>query len=527
MLRKKNIIHLIFIAYLFQGCSKLDERFRGDLTDNLLSTDSVNTTALLAGVYNSLVLPFTGHFVIFPLQELSTDELIAPTRGGDWDDNGIWRQIHEHKWDENNSQLKLCFNTLNGISYAATDLLRYHPKIQEQAEARFIRAWVMYLLLDLFDQVPYRDPGENLTRPARVRKGQEALDYIISEINAIAADLAAGPPNTPAYQANQSAAKVLLMKCYLNKAVYIDRANPIHEKADMDTVISLADKIINTKAFTFSTDYFDNFAPDNNQKGLENIFTQLDDGFSTPNNLIWLAWGIPLHYNQTPYFATNGWATLSDFYDKFEPTDKRKGENYSSVGSPPNPSHQINVGFLIGQQYDYFTGNPLTDRSLPPLPLFFTREVKNIELGANLEITGIRPLKYFPDWNSWFGGHNNFVYFRLSDVLLMKAEAIQRGGSPTSAGSYGSTPLDIVNAIRTDPSRNASKLSSLNLDILLDERGREMWWEGWRRQDLIRFKQFLQPFQEKNYVSDQKYLIFAIPSEQLSVNPNLVQNPGY
>ena len=80
----------------------------------------------------------------------------------------------------------------------------------------------MYWLLDLFDQVPYRDPGESVIQPARVRKGIEALDYIISEIDAVRADL----PDGPAYKANKFAAKVLLMKCYLNKAVYANRAQP-------------------------------------------------------------------------------------------------------------------------------------------------------------------------------------------------------------------------------------------------------------------------------------------------------------
>lgn len=70
-------------------------------------------------------------------------------------------------------------------------------------------------------------------------------------------------------------------------------------------------------------------------------------------------------------------------------------------------------------------------------------------------------------------------------------------------------------------------MTSVTLDNLIDERGRELWWEGWRRQDLVRFKKFLLPFQEKNYVSDPKYLVFPIPDDQLAVNPNLRQNPGY
>src|SRR5436190_21595065 len=143
----------------------------------------------------------------------------------------------------------------------------------------------------------------------------------------------------------------------------------------------------------------------------------------------------------------------------------------------------------------------------------------------------IRPIKYPPYFDNFnpfnSPATNEFVYFRFPDVLLMKAEAIMRGGSPTSAGPYGSTALDIVNYIRTDPSRGAPKLVSIDDSILLDERGRELWWENWRRQDMIRFGTFLKPFQEKDYLSDKKYLLFPIPADQVALNHNLKQNPDY
>ena len=270
--------------------------------------------------------------------------------------------------------------------------------------------------------------------------------------------------------------------------------------------------------------YSNNFALDNTTIGRENIFTQLDVAGSTPYNYLWYTWIIALHYNQTPSGA-NGWATLSDFYNKFEPADKRREAVYNTAGSPPNPGNRINIGFLADQQYDLTTDARLTDRN--GNLLIFTPEVKNIETGSNYEVTGIRPLKYAPDFQNLFSPDNDFVYFRFSDVLLMKAEAILRGGTPTNAGSYGNTALAIVNAIRTHPSRGATTLSSMDLDGLLNERGRELWWEGWRRQDMIRFGKFLQPYQEKEYVSDPKYLLFPIPDDQLAVNPYLKQNPGY
>jgi hypothetical protein len=367
-----------------------------------------------------------------------------------------------------------------------------------------------------------------LLEAARVRKGMEVWNYIINEINAAEPDLS---PDNPVWKANKLAAKVLLMKCYLNKAVYINRNDPKPEPVDMNNVISLADAIINTNRFKLWSNYFDNFAPDNTNIGKENIFTQRNDPYSNSNNFLFIAYGMVLHSSQGPSYGNggngaNGFTTLSDFYDKFDPADLRRGTVYHADGAAPDPGQRINVGFLSGQQYDLFTDAPLKNDN--GIPVIFTREVKNLELDPkNKDFTGIRPLKYFPDFNNYWGPDNDYVFFRFSDVLLMKAEAIQRGGIGTNAGSYGNTAKDIVNAIRTHPSRNASLLSSVNLDILLDERGRELWWEGWRRQDLIRFGKFLQPFQEKSYTSDPKYLLFPIPADQVAVNPNLKQNPGY
>ena len=150
-----------------------------------------------------------------------------------------------------------------------------------------------------------------------------------------------------------------------------------------------------------------------------------------------------------------------------------------------------------------------------------------LETGPDLEVTGIRPQKYVWDWTYTWQLDNDWVYFRLPDVLLMKAEAILRGGTGTSAGPYGTTALELVNSIRQHHSRGASALSAIDLNILLDERGRELWLECWRRQDLIRFGKFLDPFQEKDFISDPRCLLFPIPSQQLAVNSYLIQNPGY
>ncbi|SMB99334.1 RagB/SusD domain protein [Hymenobacter roseosalivarius DSM 11622] len=499
---------------------ELNETLEGQLTQDQIP--SGDPAALLQGVYNSQRAPIQGVANVFALQEVSTDSRIMPTRGPDWDDNGKWRQLYNHTWNANNEQVRETYTQLNGIIYASTDLLRFSPTAQQGAEARFLRAWAMYLVLDIYDQVLYREPGEKLSEFARIRKGTEALDFIVSEIAAIQSAL----PDAPVSRANKDAARVLLMKCYLNKGVYANRQSPTFAAADMNQVIRLADELISSGKYSFTPNFFDNFAPNNGAIGRENIFTQentFGNSGATRDH-----WKFVSHYNMRPVDGYNGPAAPATLYDLFEANDKRRGVAYDVSGGPANPGRRINVGFLIGQQYNLATDAPLMTRG--GAPLAFTRDINLFETGPDLEAKGIRPLKYPVDYLSEArggnGAENDHVSFRLADVLLMKAEAILRGGTPTSAGAFGATPLAIVNSLRTHPSRGASALTSLTLDVMLDERGRELYGESWRRQDMIRFGKFLQARKDKPQ-SDPKYLIYPVPQTQVDVNRNITQNPGY
>ena len=126
-------------------------------------------------------------------------------------------------------------------------------------------------------------------------------------------------------------------------------------------------------------------------------------------------------------------------------------------------------------------------------------------------------MKYPIDYSNVNDMNNDYAYFRYADVLLMKAEAHLRTGD--AAGALG-----VVNSVRA--ARGASELGSLDLDALLAERGRELFWENARRNDMIRYGKFLDAWQEKP-ATGVTALLFPIPPAQLAVNPNLVQNPGY
>ncbi len=523
MIRKLTIFASLFLLLAVLSCTKLNEDLEGNLTPAQVGGGggTGNTTALLTQLYNDSKGTFQNQDQIYALWEMTTDELIGPTRGPDWDDNGVWRVLHEHKWDGDNQRIIDAFKSLNGIAYGATDLLRFTPTPQQAAEARCIRALAQFYLLDGWNQVNFREPGESVVTASKVRTGAEALTYIITELETILPNL----PDAPATGATKNGARALLMKCYLNKGVIANRATPAFDAADMNKVVTYADQIINTGSVVFSTNYFDNFAPNNNTIGKENIWTQENIGGSQSFG-IRSRWRTVMHYKQNPG-GWNGFSTLSDFYTKFEGTDVRRGVNYPTIGSPANPGNRITVGFFRGQQRDLTNDTALTDRG--GAPLSFTDQVKSVETGDNLEVTGIRPYKYPIDFNNEENGggnvDNDYVLFRLGDVLLMKAEAILRGATGTVAGAYGSTANSIVNAVRTN--RGASVLANVTLDNLVDERGRELYLESWRRQDLIRFGKFLLPMQEKPETSDPKYLLFAVPNQALAVNPNLKQNPGY
>ena len=484
------------------SCTKLEQKWRGAIE----SGQALPVADLLRSAYSSFNNPMMDQSRFWAAQQHTSDETIGPTRGGDWDDNGVWRVLHAHTWNADHGFLRDTYRELLQAQYAAANVLEYGPSATQAAEARFLRAFSIFLCLDGWGQVPFREDLKDFRKLPKTLEGTEAINYIISELTAILPTL----PDGPAVVANKDAARVLLMKTYLNKGAFLNRAAPTFDAADMTQVLTLADQIINSGKYSLANNFFDNFTWDNDAKSTENIFTLYNKDGDRGGN-VRSRWFLGLHYNQKPS-GWNGFTTLSDFYNKFEPADTRRGMAYTGVTNVSG----IRVGFLVGQQFDE-NGVALKDRN--GAPLAFTTDVKLKETGTNLEVTGIRVIKYPIDYTGGDQADNDYVVFRLADVMLMKAEAQLRG----AAGGAGAA-LTIVNSIRTK--RGASSLGAITLDGLLDERGRELYWEGWRRQDMIRFGKYLGAWQEKT-ASGPERLLFPIPNEQLAVNPNLKQNAGY
>ncbi len=535
----------LIAVFAMSGCTKLNEGLGSTLTNSQVSSalGAQGTGLLLSAAYSDLGGVFTGQDQVFSLEENSTDESLVPTRGGDWDDNGVWRVIHNHTWNADHGQVLTVFNNLNKINFDATNVLGFNPTAGQNAEARFLRALALYYLLDIYGQFPLRNPGDNLLLPPTVYAGQAGATFIISELNAILPNL---PASNGSNLANPDACKVLLMRCLLQQGTWANRAAPTFAASDMATVISLGNGIISGGKYKYATNYFDNFNPTNDQSP-EMIFRYVNtSGVSANNSGITGRWNMTLHYNSyTPYNPNAGWngfSTISDFYSSFNtagahvtfgPADtawdpRLGGRNY--LGSKTISG--IQPGFLVGQQYNE-KGVAEVDRKNNPLAFTPVIAANMLETGSNLELTGIRVVKYAPDYPQYQGnGGNDLVFFRYPDVVLMVAEANLRSGNAAAA-------LTLVNQLRT--ARGAAPLATLNLvdpnpgaqgsvpdgpNSLLSELGREFYWESHRRTDLQRFGQFLKVWQYKP-TDDPKYLLFPIPNQALAANPNLNQNPGY
>lgn len=494
----KPLVLLFTFAFIY-GCTDLEE----EVIDGVNSDLAVDPTSLLESTYRNL-RAFQAQGQMFALDEMSSDALVGPTRGGDWDDNGVWRQIHLHEWTPTHPEVTNAFNSLLSTVYNCNIIIE-KGSASEASEARFLKAFCYYHLVDLFGKVPYREIGSSQSENPKVYTRAEATNYIISELEAIL-------PNLPARvagdsgKANQDAARMLLAKLYLNKGVFTasNTAGPYtFDVADMNKVIQYVDAMTNTLA----PDYWDNFAK-NNDNSNELVFcsaNELGNGGDVRSR-----WHMGTHYNQTPS-GWNGFCTVAEYYDRYNPSDLRINNPKPSVIA----ANGYNLGFLIGQQYAPGGVTPLNDRA--GAPLVFTKELTIITGGATLETAGIRGMKYEPT-NDLVNNSpdTDYVLLRYSDALLMKAEAIARGGS----GSLGTIAADLASR----SGQPAVDLSSL--DNIYAERGRELWWEGWRRNDMIRFGKFLDARALKSGVSNSKYLLYPIPTAAL-YNPNMTQNPGY
>src|SRR5258708_29408562 len=302
------------------GCTKLHENYAATvpISQAQASLGSQFPGLLLAAAYTDIPGPFVNQDQVFSLEQNVTDETLVPTRGGDWDDNGVWRVLHAHTWNADHGQILSVYNGLNKINFDATNVLQFQPSKEQAAEARFLRALSLYYLLDLYGQYPFRNPGDNLLLAPKVYTGDSAVLFIINELTTVLPDL--NTKNTLT-RATPDTANTLLMKLYLNRVAFNNRITPTFADADMQQVITLGNQIINSGKYQYMANFFDNFS-NANGSSTEGIFAYpSSSGLAVNNPGMHARWMMGFHYNeydgQAPNAGWNGFSTISDFYNSF------------------------------------------------------------------------------------------------------------------------------------------------------------------------------------------------------------------
>jgi hypothetical protein len=442
-------------------------------------------------------------------QEITTDECMSA-----WGDPGL-TEYHTQNWSAQNGYISLLYQRIFiNIAYCNEYIREVTPRItslstemqadvkQYVAEARFLRALFYYYAMDLWGNVPFVTeadaPGAYL--PKQISRA-DLFTYIESELKDMLPTLADAGKNEYA-RVDKAGAWMLLAKMYLNAEVYTGTGR-------YTDCVANCNNIINSGAFSLNSSYANLFLADNNGLRNEIILPIAEDGANTQDYggvtfIIHAAVGGTSEDADNGFgIGSGGWsgnrftnAFVNKFADKTGATDKRA------------------MFFTTGQILEIDHPTVFTEG-------YLSTKWKNItSAGAK-------------------GQNNIFVdtdypVFRLADAYLMYAEAVVRGGT----GGDVATATSYINLIRERAYGDNSgdiQTGDLTLQFILDERGRELYWESQRRTDLIRFNQFTgntylwdwKGNVKEGLTTDAHYNVFPIPTTEMAINTNLVQNKGY
>ncbi|MEO7988242.1 MAG: RagB/SusD family nutrient uptake outer membrane protein [Chryseolinea sp.] len=532
----KKLYKIISMALLFglAACTDLDVKPKSSASADVVFTDPAAYKQFLAKVYAGLAIGGQGsgddntdisginggfsQYIrqYYNAQELPTDEAVIG-----WNDGTI-QTYHFHTWTSQSEFLNAMFNRIYfQISMAneflrqttdelvssrgATDELKAEIK-KYRAEVRFLRALSYWHGLDMFGSVPIVPETTPIgtDAPGQPEGGkQDVFNLIESELIDINDDLS--DPKTVEYpRVDKAAAWMLLAKLYLNAEVYLGSGTVKYTES-----LTYLNKILQVSSYNLEPVYQNLFKADNH-RSQEIIFAVAFDGTHTQTYggttfLCHAAIGGNMSAND--YGVSSGWAglrTTSNIVDLFPVSGDNRSMFYTNGQSKDiinTPNTSFNEGYAI--------------------PKF-----------QNVTSEGA------PGSNSNFAD-TDFPVFRLADTYLMYAEAVLRGG----AGGDAATALSYVNELRARAYGNASgniTAPQLDLDFIIDERGRELYWECHRRTDLVRFDLFttsptddvraVWPWKGNEVAGKQTETfrnVFPIPSAALIANTKLKQNEGY
>ncbi len=562
---KFNITFLALIALSLSGlrCTKLDSKVYSQVVNENFWQTPEQIAAGKSPAYAALQA-LGGNSGIYWEHEISSDEMITPTRGGDWGDGGMWTNIWNHlekpgggganewAWGDIFSGIGKCnyiIYTLNHLEPAPATL----PA--DLAEMKTLRSYFYYQGLDLFGNIPYvtdfkQDPNTVVTLP----KGQ-VFDSLVAVLTESLPNLTTTHDITTYGKVNRYFAHSLLAKLYLNAETYTGTPRWTECIAQCDA--------IKAGGFSLMSNYFDNFKDKVQESSTENIF-------SVPYQAGVVPAGGGNYINVSSIMANNAFFTFDQagmgnngmstthgfysFYDTSSVYETRVVDGNTNVYRTFND--QRTGQFLIGQQFVHGVTYPpykdilysssnkdkvgvgpanpgavmiYDDQSGLPLSYFDTMYLIS-NPAPYFRLAGLRNIKYWPEPGGNVGDNisNDVPVFRYADILLMKAEAEVR--SNTNLGDA----LENVNEVRRRAYSGSTDYdwapSDLTLNNIYAERARELAWEMVRRQDMIRFGHFLEartiPVKTADDPDKHTYLLPIPPSVILS-NPKITQNPGY
>lgn len=452
--------------------------------------------------------------ILHTLNEITTDHAVVG-----WGDPGL-PNIHELSWDVNNPWTKgMYFRLAQVVTFAnsfienATELAESNTEVGYYlAEARFIRAYAYLQLMDMYANVPLVTTVT--TELPNQSNRAELFGFVESELLAIGDELK--EPGTNEYgRVDKAASWALLSRLYLNAQVYIG------QDKYSETIIQ-AEKVINSSYAINTSDgnnngsaYDELFLADNDSNGAQNEFIFLVQ-FDGINSQSWGGATYLVHapiggsMNASEFGVNGGWAglrTTKALVDKFV----YSVTSSNGAGEPTSWSDSRAMFHTDGQSYEMAKIPKFTEG-------YAVTKFRNVDVNGNAG-------------SDSSGDHvdMDLPIIRLAEVYLNYAEAIARSGGSTEEA------LIRINELRARAGAPLASATEFNTQFVMDERSRELYWEGLRRSDLIRDGKFvsgsyLWPFKAgvaQGAASENHRKIFPLPEDVLLVNPNLQQNPNY
>lgn len=532
---------LIMCMTLFSCDKFLEEnpkdKLPADDVYNKLSDVYLNAVASLytyiGGYSDSQGLQGTGRGV-YDLNTFTTDEAIIPTRGGDWYDGGFWQGLFLHDWGIENDAIQATWEYLYKVVMLSNKSLEIIDKYSAthsdaelpayRAEVQALRAMYYYYLMDLFARVPLVQSSSLSIKDVVQSDRKTIFEFIFSQLQEAAPLLSDTHSNQsgPYYgRITRPVVTFLLAKLALNAEIYTDNDWTDTQRPDgknikftvngnelnaWETTVYYCDQL-KSLGYKLEPKYETNFSIFN-EPSAENIFTIPMNKTLYTNQMQYLFRS--RHYNHAKAYGLSGENGPSATIEALETF------GYETPGQDP----RFDICYFAGIVHD-LKGNIIKlDNStvLEYLPWDVALDITDTPYE---QTAGARMKKYEVDPTATKDGklmENDIVLFRYADVLLMKSEAKVRNGE------NGDDELNEVRSRVNASSRPAT------LEKILAERQLELAWEGWRRQDLIRFGQFTRAYSSRPQLPKEESgytTVFPIPEKIRVMNDNLTQNPGY